>query len=74
MCCGAAAGGGLLQRSLQGSGELRDGVHAGKDPERLEEAGSDENILLCCYCTCACLMEMSRVVNMLLILWYLNCN
>lgn len=51
--CGAA-GGGLLQRGLQGSGELRDGVYAGEDSERLEETGSDEDLLLCCYCTCEC--------------------
>lgn len=43
-----AAGGGLLQRGLQGPGELGDGVHAGKDSEGLEEAGSDEDLLLCC--------------------------
>lgn len=51
--CGAA-GGGLLQRGVQSSGELRDGVHAGKDSERLEEAGSDEDLLLCCHCTREC--------------------
>ena len=48
----AAAGGGLLQRGLQGSGELGDGLHAGEDPEGLEETGSDEDLLLCFHCTC----------------------
>lgn len=51
--CGAA-GGGLLQRGVQSSGELGDGVHAGKDSERLEETGSDEDLLLCIHCTCEC--------------------
>lgn len=58
---GVAAGGGLLQRGLQSSGELRDGLHVGEDPEGLEEAGPDEDLLLCCYrpresrmCVCRC--------------------
>ena len=41
-------GGGLLQRGLPGAGELGDGLAAGKDPEGLEEAGSDEDLLFCC--------------------------
>lgn len=61
---GVAAGGGLLQGGLQSSGELGDGVHAGEDPERLEETGPDEDLLLCryrsresfgvCVCVCRC--------------------
>lgn len=54
-CGPVATGGGLLQRSVQGSGELGDGFHAGKDPERLEETGSDEDLLLCFYRACECL-------------------
>lgn len=42
---------------MQGSGELGDGFHAGKDPERLEETGSDEDLLLCFYRACECLWE-----------------
>lgn len=49
-----ATGGGLLQRSLQGSGELRDGLNAGKDSERLEETGPDEDLLLRSHRTCEC--------------------
>lgn len=50
----SAAGSGLLQRGLQGSGELRDGLNAGKDPEGLEETGPDEDLLLCSHRTCEC--------------------
>lgn len=43
-----SAGGGLLQGGLQGPGELRDSLAAGQDPKRLEETGSDENLLFRC--------------------------
>lgn len=40
-------GGGLLQGGLPGLGEPRHGLAAGPDPEGLEEAGADEELLLC---------------------------
>lgn len=39
-------GGGLLQGGLPGAGELRNSFTAGKNPERLEETGPDEDLLL----------------------------
>lgn len=47
-------GGGLLQGSLPGLGELGDGLPPGEDSEGLEEAGADENLLLCCCCPREC--------------------
>lgn len=45
-------GGGLLQRGLPGLGELGDSLTAGKDPEGLEEVGSNEDLLFCCCGPC----------------------
>lgn len=47
-----ATGGGLLQRGLQGSGELWDCLNVGKDSEGLEETGPDEDLLLRSHRTC----------------------
>lgn len=40
-------GGGLLQGGVPGLGEPRYRLTAGPDPEGLEEAGTDEDLLLC---------------------------
>lgn len=46
------SGSGLLQRGLPCSGELRHGLNARKDPERLEETCADEDLLFCSDCAC----------------------
>lgn len=47
-----SVGGGLLQRGLPGAGKLGDSLTAGKDPEGLEEAGSNEDLLFRCCGPC----------------------
>jgi len=60
-----SSGGGLLQRGLQSSGELRNGFNVRKDTERLEEISANEDLLLCCSCSCESSIQ-SRMASCLL--------